>query len=92
MIRFVAHINSYSDTVRAIFSIKPTPVVPASISAATNVPQQTPIEILMPVKISGKAFGKITYLKILLSAAPKECEALIFDSCVPDAQFEQILP
>ena len=65
--------------------MKPIPVVPANISAATKVPQHTPMEILMPVKISGIELGKITCLKICWSDAPREGEARIFDNWVPDA-------
>ena len=69
----------------ATFSTNPIPVVPAKNSAATKVPQHIPTATLIPVKISGKEFGKITYLSICLLEAPRECAACILDSCVPDA-------
>ena len=50
----------------ATFSTKPIPVVPAKNSAATNVPQHIPTATLIPVKISGKEFGKITCRNICL--------------------------
>ena len=40
--------------------IMPAPFSAATSSAATTVPQQTPIATRAPVKISGKEFGIIT--------------------------------
>ena len=51
------------------------PVVPASISAATRVPQHTPIEIRIPVSISGNELGKMTRRRIWRLLAPKEWAA-----------------
>ena len=47
------HITSYWKYFFATFSTKPTPVVPAKNSAATNVPQHIPVATLIPVNISG---------------------------------------
>ena len=38
----------------------PRPVVVPVNSAATRVPQQTPSATRIPVKMSGRAFGRIT--------------------------------
>ena len=82
----VIQITSYWKYFFATFSTNPIPVVPAKNSAATKVPQHIPTATLIPVRISGKELGKITYLKICFFEAPRECAAWIFDSWVPDAQ------
>lgn len=56
----------------ASMTIQPIPEVEATISAATNVENETPIAVLIPVNISGKAPGKITHLKIDHLPAPKD--------------------
>ena len=81
----VIQITSYWKYFLATFSTKPIPVVPAKNSAATSVPQHIPTATLIPVRISGSEFGKITCLKICFLVAPNEWAAWIFDSCVPDA-------
>ena len=85
IIKIVIQITSYWKYFLATFSTNPIPVVPAKNSAATKVPQHIPTATLIPVKISGKEFGKITYLSICLLEAPRECAAWILDNCVPDA-------
>ena len=81
----VIQITSYWKYFLATFSTNPIPVVPAKNSAATKVPQHIPTATLIPVKISGKEFGKITYLSICLFDAPNEWAAWILDNCVPEA-------
>ena len=72
MIKIVIQITSYWKYFLATFSTNPIPVVPAKNSAATYVPQHIPTATLIPVKISGSEFGKITYLRICFFEAPKE--------------------
>ena len=75
IINIVIHITSYWKYFFATFSTKPTPVVPAKNSAATNVPQHIPVATLIPVNISGKELGKITCLNICHLDAQRECAA-----------------
>ena len=56
----------------AIRIIEPSPLSAATSSAATNVPQQTPIAVRRPVKISGSAFGRITWRSTCSFEAPSE--------------------
>ncbi len=56
----------------AIIIIEPTPWSAATSSAATSVPQQTPIAVRSPVKISGKAFGRMTWRSTCAFDAPSE--------------------
>ena len=72
MINIVIQITSYWKYFLATFSTNPMPVVPAKNSAATKVPQHIPTATLIPVSISGKEFGKITYLNICFLDAPSE--------------------
>ena len=50
-------------------------LVAAEFLAGTKVPQHIPVATLIPVNISGKEFGKITYLNICHFEAPRECAA-----------------
>ena len=50
----------------------PRPVAVPRSSAATSVPQETPSATRMPVKISGRALGMITLLRICILDAPSE--------------------
>ena len=75
IIKIVIHITSYWKYFLATFSTNPTPVVPAKNYAATKVPQHIPVATLIPVRISGKEFGKITCLNICHLDAPRECAA-----------------
>ena len=59
----------------ALIIIIPAPFCAATNSAATTVPQQTPIDTLAPVKISGKLFGTMTNLIICHFDAPREYAA-----------------
>ena len=68
----VIQITSYCMYFLATFSTKPIPVVPAKNSAATKVPQHTPIATRIPVNISGNEFGKITSFNICQCEAPNE--------------------
>ena len=70
--KIVIQITSYWKYFFATFSTNPIPVVPAKNSAATRVPQHIPTATLIPVRISGKELGKITYLKICFLDAPSE--------------------
>ena len=72
MINIVIQITSYWKYFLATISTNPIPVVPAKNSAATKVHQHIPTATLMPVSISGKEFGKITYLNICFLEAPSE--------------------
>ena len=51
-------------------NIKPMPLVAATISAATNVVQPTPIPMRTAVMISGNAAGRITWVKTCHGVAP----------------------
>jgi len=64
IINIVIQITSYWKYFLATFSTNPIPVVPAKNSAATRVPQHIPTATLIPVNISGKELGNITYLNI----------------------------
>ena len=72
IINMVIQITSYWKYFLATFSTNPIPVVTAKNYAATRVPQHIPTATLIPVSISGKELGKITYLKICFFEAPKE--------------------
>ena len=56
----------------AIMIIDPSPRSAATSSAATTVPQQTPIAVRRPVKISGSAFGRMTCRSTWKRDAPSE--------------------
>ena len=56
----------------AIMIIDPSPRSAATSSAATTVPQHTPIAVRSPVKISGSAFGRITCRSTCPREAPSE--------------------
>ena len=72
IMKIVIQITYYWKYFFATFSTNPIPVVPAKNSAATSVPQHIPTATLIPVRISGKELGKITYLKICFFYAPRE--------------------
>ena len=56
----------------ATMIIMPAPCEAATSSAATTVPQQTPIATRAPVKISGSELGMITCSMICAFEAPSE--------------------
>ena len=72
IIIIVIQITSHWKYFFATFSTKPIPVVPAKNSAATSVPHHIPTATLIPVRISGSEFGKITCLNICFLVAPNE--------------------
>ena len=56
----------------ATMIIMPAPFSAATSSAATTVPQQTPIATRAPVKISGRELGTMTWRMICHFEAPSE--------------------
>ncbi|MNG17348.1 hypothetical protein D3C84_1013290 [compost metagenome] len=56
-------------------TMKPRPLVAAISSAATSVDQPTPKPIRTPVRMSGKALGKMTWRINCVRVAPKDCAA-----------------
>ena len=63
---------SVSWNLDATMIIIPAPWLAATSSAATTVPQQTPIATRAPVKISGSELGMMTWRMICTLEAPSE--------------------
>ena len=73
LIRITADsIRSSRKNWRALKMVKPRPELAPSSSAATRVPQQTPIATRSPVKISGSALGRMTWRSTCGFDAPSE--------------------
>ena len=68
-------IRSSKKNWRALKIVKPRPALEPSSSAATSVPQQTPIATRRPVNISGNALGRITWRSTWTLEAPSEYAA-----------------